>query len=455
MLRGRSKISVLLATVVVAIAGLYAAPAFASVAYVDSGSILHYGAYKDERNVVSVSAVLCKLPPCPPPTYRIRETGATSSGASISVNVGSGCAAVSRSEVTCTGATQLWIDVADLDDSVSVSSNVALPAYAITGGEGNDTLTSGSGNDRLYGEEGADVLQGGAGSDTLYGDGPPGYPEGDGWDDLDGGAGNDVLYGGLGNDTLRGGPGPTSSAGDADQIIGDFPGQPQWLHDEVDYGARTGTVTVTLDGVANDGAPGEGDNVAADVEDVAGGQSGDSLTGNASANQIAGGPGAANDALYGLDGDDVLDGGDGPDGLGHYDTDLLDGGAGLGDYASYATRGAGHPITVTLDGLGNDGELGEHDNALVESVIGGAGDDTLVGNDGDNTLDGRGGADTIYGGDRDYDGADTLLGGDGNDTIYAKDGMGDRIYCGAGVDHVFADADLDSVWGDCEYVQES
>ena len=117
-------------------------------------------------------------------------------------------------------------------------------------------------------------------------------------------AGNDVVNGAGGNDELDGGPG-------ADVLNGGDGS------DAVLYDGSTG-VSVTLDGVANDGAAGEGDNVGADVEDIFGGDGADKLIGSRSANTIdgAGGDdhitgGAGKDAIFGGSGDDVIDAGDG------------------------------------------------------------------------------------------------------------------------------------------------
>ncbi len=107
-----------------------------------------------------------------------------------------------------------------------------------------------------------------------------------------------VLDGGLGNDTLAGGAGPDSLIGGAGI-------------DSAEYWLRTVPVNVTLDGTANDGAAGEGDNVS--TEAVRGGSGGDRLTGGGDANQLYGGPG-----------DDILDGGAGVDDLrGDSGADLL------------------------------------------------------------------------------------------------------------------------------------
>jgi hypothetical protein len=87
---------------------------------------------------------------------------------------------------------------------------------------------------------------------------------------LDGGADHDILVPGLGTgDVVKGGDG----------------------FDEVSYAERTTAVSVSLDGHANDGSPGEDDNVAGDVEDVATGAGNDTVTGNGAASVIATGAG--------------------------------------------------------------------------------------------------------------------------------------------------------------------
>ncbi len=107
----------------------------------------------------------------------------------------------------------------------------------------------------------------------------------------------------------------------------------------------------------------EGDNVAADVESIAGGGGDDILVGGTGAGSVVGNGG--NDVLNG--GADTV-------------SDTISGGSGL-DTVSYAGRT--NSVTVTLDGTANDGEGGENDNVLanVENATGGSGADTLTGND--------------------------------------------------------------------------
>ena len=114
-------------------------------------------------------------------------------------------------------------------------------------------------------------------------------------------------------------------------------------------------------------------------------------------------------------------------------------------------------MTVTLDGIADDGPAGAGDNILpdVENVTGSIGHDRIEG-DGDGN---------VINPDR---GRDVVETGAGDDRVLAQDirrgadpGHGDTdaasperdvIRCGPGRDDVYAD-DIDSVSGDCEYVQ--
>lgn len=138
------------------------------------------------------------------------------------------------------------------DDTFSVNDLNNAEVAWIEGLGGNDAMVNASSPDRakFQGGDGADTLIGGTGVDTLEG--------GNGNDLLVGGAGNDVEKGGAGNDRFDQGSavdGGDSISGDADT-------------DVVDYSARpTGTaIAFTTDGVANDGAAGEADNIAAGTE---------------------------------------------------------------------------------------------------------------------------------------------------------------------------------------------
>jgi hypothetical protein len=126
----------------------------------------------------------------------------------------------------------------------------------VLGGPGSDLIVAGSGDDRISGNAGDDRL--------------------------DGSAGDDELFGGLGADSLHGGPGD----------------------DMASWADHREAVSVTLDGRNDDGARGEGDDAALDVENVTGGSGDNRLVGSAVANTLEGGEGV-ND-LSGGGGDDVL-----------------------------------------------------------------------------------------------------------------------------------------------------
>jgi Ca2+-binding RTX toxin-like protein len=246
------------------------------------------------------------------------------------------------------------------------------------GARGNDMVDGGPGDDTLCAGDGpstgpdADAINGGDGVDRVYyprfagvavsldgiaGDGEPGENDNvkpdvegivggegadvltgnDGPNYLDGGAGGDTLNGLGGSDDLTdsGGDGAADSfdAGDGDDVLGDAGAGPDSFSGGAGedllaaYAARTTAVTATLDGIPDDGAPGEGDNVGTDIEDVVGGSGDDTIAGSAADNELAGGPGndaiaggGGNDGLHGDAGADLLDGGPG--------RDLLDGDGG-------------------------------------------------------------------------------------------------------------------------------
>jgi Ca2+-binding RTX toxin-like protein len=316
------------------------------------------------------------------------------------------------------------------DDSLTGST----AANRLVGGYGDDSLNGSSGDDQLDGGPGADDLNGGTGTrdvadysartypviasiDGAAGDGESG--EGDNIrtdvEGIWGGSADDRLTGGAAADDLRGNAGDDwfRGVGGADTMSGGT-GQ-----DTADYGERTTGVTVTDDGIANDGASGELDNVGTDVDDLVGGSGNDTLTGSSWSQTLTGG--AGNDTLNGAGGDDVLDGGSG--------ADRMLGGSGT-DSADYSARSA--PVTVTVADTGRgDGESGEGDDVTsdVEKVLGGSAGDTLTGSSGANTLLGAGGDDRLFG----SGGSDTLDGGSGDDRLDGGSGA-DSITGGDGSD---------------------
>jgi Ca2+-binding RTX toxin-like protein len=351
------------------------------------------------------------------------------------------------------------------NDKIKV--NLAFGGTYVYGGNGNDRLTGGVEVEALYGGLGKDVSIGGDGNDLI--DAGPGN------DTLSGGYGNDTILPDSGDDIVMGDGGrdtvESDNVADGADVISGGTGT-----DTADYQSRTSSVTVTLDDVADDGAPGEGDNIASDFENVNTGSGADTLTGNAADNFLDGRDGL--DVINGGDGDDVLSDGNGNDfvfggngddtlytgqgddfasGEGGADTiftesvadgsDSFDGGSGI-DTVSYSGRSA--DLTLVISGT-NNGEAGEGDGfgSNIENIYGGAGNDTISGSLADNSLVGGSGNDTIDGGvGKDYltgsGGNDTLFAGDGtdyvdagvgDDTLHLTDGGADTGFCGDGTDN--------------------
>jgi Ca2+-binding RTX toxin-like protein len=188
-----------------------------------------------------------------------------------SITAGNGCAVYAAQRVHCVaaGLTSVVVDVGDGNDTVTDS--LFITPFTTYGGVGNDTI---------HGGGGPDTILGGAGNDTL-----------------NGGGGDDVFVADDGADSIKGDTG----------------------RDSVNYADRTAGVNVSLDGVADDGETGEGDNVDATIEDVTTGSGNDTIAGSAAANVLD--SGAGNDSLSGLGGDDKLSGGAG--------VDTYSGGAGI------------------------------------------------------------------------------------------------------------------------------
>jgi Ca2+-binding RTX toxin-like protein len=195
----------------------------------------------------------------------------------------------------------------------------------ILGRGGNDAVQGGDGKDLLDGGSGADSIAGGAGDDTItYGsratgvsisldgtanDGGSGESDNIAGDieSIFGGAGDDVITGNDernmiggqgGNDTIRGGGGDdVINGGEGADSVSGGDGK-----DIVNYTWEAQPISASYDGVANDGADGEGDNLGTDIEGVLASPAGDRLLG-----------GPSNDFLYGYSGDDILLGGPGSD----------------------------------------------------------------------------------------------------------------------------------------------
>ena len=161
-----------------------------------------------------------------PGGYEIEDLGVVFPGAAAPR-----CSPAAPYRVDCSPpVSSIFIELGDRADAVNFAS------------DGPATVNGGDGDDRIAGSRGSDTLNGDGGDDAFG-------AERDGTD------GADVMSGGAGGDTA-------------------------------DYSARSAPVQIDLDGVADDGEPGERDNVNADVEHVSGGAGADRIVGNAARNRL-------------------------------------------------------------------------------------------------------------------------------------------------------------------------
>jgi Ca2+-binding RTX toxin-like protein len=294
------------------------------------------------------------------------------------------------------------------NDSIIVNGSVNV----IDGGDGNDTINAGGANDTVFG---------GNGNDTII------YAIGGGADTVDGGADTDTLsiigstppnaitvtFNGTAISAVSGG-----AVSNVELFTIDLGAD---ANDTLAYANASASVTVNLaTGTASGFASMSG------VDNVTGGNSGDTLIGNGAANTINGGGGA--DIITGGAGLDNLQGSTGTDtfiatiGDGN---DTINGGAGIDTYDLSGTT-AGATITTTS---AISADIGTDTHSQIENIIGSQGNDTITLNGNANVIDGQGGNDTINaGGD-----ADTVIGGLGND-ILNGDGGNDTITGGDGND---------------------
>lgn len=311
-----------------------------------------------------------------------------------------------------------------VDDSIANCENILGSGY-------NDVLTGDGEDNIIRGGNGDDYIEGGLGVDTLIG-GEAGETNGDTlsyanaengveidlalttqnavgninpdyqditreFENLRGSDHNDTLSGDAGNNVIEGASGE------------DFIDCKGGTADKVSYENSAAHVIVDL--FNNDHSSGDaaGDSIA-NCEGIIGSDHNDTLTGDASANNIDG-----------LGGDDTIDG--------HRQDDTLAGGNGT-DTLSYASvADVGCEITIDLNAMDQGGLFvngggcslpSENDSASgFENAVGGSGDDTIDGSSLANILSGGPGNDIISG----KEAGDTLNGGLGNDTLYASDSV--------------------------------
>lgn len=266
-------------------------------------------------------------------------------------------------------------------------------AVLVDGGDGADRLSISLGTPAV-----PITILGGGDDDTITGhDGPS---------TLDGGPGNDTVTGGGGADVVRGGDGDDELSGDgftspAPDVIDGGPGTDRagigsWAN--AGGGVGTPPIAVSLDGAANDGRPGEQDNVVG-LEQIS----------------------------Y-SSGDAALVAGAEP--------------------VNFEIPSNAGTVRATLVGSPHADRLKAAHGS--DTIDGGAGDDQLEGGYGDDTITGGPGRDRIL--------ADASGGCDffvcnapvGNDTVLARDGEADSIDCGVGTDRAVVDP-IDTV-ANCETV---
>ncbi len=295
-------------------------------------------------------------------------------GASFGVNLPDGCIQgewdrYAHCLITAGG---LRIDAGGGNDKVELE--LGTPAGLVTtvlGGEGDDTL-------RGY-DLNTNVLDGGPGADTLTG-----------------GPGADVVRGGDGDDLVVGDSFTESYADVIDGGAGYDRSEMDWTNPT--QGAPTPPVSVSQNGVADDGRPGEGDNVSS-IERIKVNHAATLIAGAEAVDfEIPSNAGVAQAKLVGSPGADRLKSAHGPD--------EIDGGAG------------------------------------DDNLEAGYGDDVITGGPGKDTInaDASGGCDFVV--------CNAPI---GNDTIYARDGEADSISCGVGTDRAIVDA-IDTVAA-CETVE--
>ena len=317
------------------------------------------------------------------------------------------------------GIEQIVVNAGDGDDQVRMDEsngafNVGIPT-TIRGGDGDDTVAGGAGVETLRGGDGDDSIDGNAGADVgLMGDGDDTFV----WDNGDG---SDVIEGQEGADTMifNGAAGPEQFDLSANgsrlrffRVQGNITMDTAGV-ERVEVNAFGGADLVTL----NDLTGTDVTEVNVDLAATPGG-----LTGDGAADRVV---------VNATNGDDTITvsgdaGGVAVSGLSALVTmqhqepanDALAVNGLSGNDRISAVALAAQAIVLSLDG--GDGD---------DTVAGGAGVETLRGGDGDDSIDGNAGADVGLMGDGD----DTFVwdNGDGSDVIEGQEGADTMIFNGA------------------------
>jgi Ca2+-binding RTX toxin-like protein len=371
-------LKLLIALAALLVVALPAAANAATISYDGSGA-LNYSAGPGEKNFFG--------------TYNEggRVAISDSGGGNISFPAGSCEQGWISYVVVCDVPTAMNVSLGDGADIANGDDEFDF-AQSIDGGAGADTLRHDAFSPKpitLSGGEGDDIVTGGAGPDVLNGGGGVDEITGrDSTDQLNGGPGDDKLLGDSVNvdpaaDVIDGGDGFDTVAGD-------------WGKNS----DSRGPINITLAGGADDGRPGEGDDLRG-VEHVVTNYNG-TYTGSEGADDIDINQVTEASTVNGLGGNDRLDLSDA--------NDTVDGGAG------------------------------------ADHIEGGYGNDTITGGPGQDELNGdepQGECSYIY-----------CKPPAGNDTINARDGEVDQVDCGVGPGDVANVDAIDNVQG-CETVNKS
>ena len=323
-----------------------------------------------------------------------------------------------------TGANTIFGDAGN--DRINVTGTIDTDAYY--GGTGNDTInwaanTDGNGsvfnltlgtavfgvstevmtgfehligtagNDTITGTTAANSLTGGAGNDTIDG--------GSGNDVLDGGTGNDSLTGGLGNDLIK-----VDSATDI-VIEGTGQGTNDWVAASVSFVLAADDNIEKLSTTSSAGLT---------AINLKGNVLAQSIIGNAGANTLNDGGGAADTLTGGLGNDTYI--------VGNAGAIIVEGTSqGTADWVAAS-------VSFVLAADDNIERLSTTSSAGLTAInlTGNALAQTITGNAGANHIDGKGGSDTLSGGA----GADVFvfsstLGASNVDRIISYDSAVDQI----------------------------
>ncbi len=266
----------------------------------------------------------------------------------------------------------------DGEDTITVNSLIVGTAFTANGGDDNDILTV------SLAVKPAMTLNGDAGNDTLTG-----------------GGGNDTLAGGVGDDTLAGGGGDdiyvfdTATSVEAD-IVTEVSGEGT---DTLSFASLTTVLTLNL-GLDNVQSVHTNRtltlNSTAVIENVLGGSSNDTLTGNSLANELMGG--AGDDVLMGGVGDDSYVFGTATNVEADIVTEFSGEGTDTLNFASLTTALTLNLELDTVQSVHTNRMLRLNSSSVIENAIGGSGTDTLIGNSLANVLTGNAGDDRLTGG---------------------------------------------------------